>query len=181
MPESGAHRRQVWVGTCQQYFWLLTIFIRFSTSAYSLAWDMQCSWPGQLFCPGWLIKKDFCVLLSSCFFPTGTHNQVTMTNCLWLAVFIVSNPELPSQAVGAWQGSCQLALPSVCCVCSQAPEEWLICKGASGQRSMILNFSPQKEPSTFSKTNLLINLSSLLQRYFLLLFIYGTGKDTKKF
>lgn len=123
--------RNQWLSAC---FPLLSFIMLPSHPAHPLpsfpsVWDAQISWQEAL--SVLLIKRDFCAVIGP-FAPQGTCTRSLGLTALWPAVFMFPIPELPSQAMGARQGSCQPSWPSVSCLCSQAPEEWLICKAGAG-------------------------------------------------
>lgn len=109
-------------------------------SAFPSVWDAQISWQEALSVR--LIKRDFCAVIGP-FALQGTCTRSRGLTALWPAVFMFSILELPSQAVGARQGSCQPARPSVSCLCSQAPEEWLICKARAWGGAVKGTYYPQ--------------------------------------
>ena len=97
------------------------------------------------------------VLLPSC--SLGEHAQVTMTNCLVTWYVYLPSPVLTSLAAGLW-GSHQPAL-ILFVLCTL--ESWALShphRGLQGETQTVLNFSPQKEPSTLWKTSLFVNFSS---------------------
>lgn len=83
-----------WPSACFQLF--PTFILLFFTSAFPLAWGAQICWPGESFCPGWLVRRDFRAVIMS-FSPQGTCTRLLWLSALWPAVFMFPVPELVSQ------------------------------------------------------------------------------------
>lgn len=91
-------------------------------------------------------QEKLCAL--PCLFPQGTCTRLLWQTALWPAALNLSNPSSLLRLGARW-GRCQPALPSVCCLCSQAAE-WLICEGGLGKRRLLSSTSlPRKSLADF--------------------------------
>lgn len=87
-PESGAHQRQVWVSTCQQCFQQLTTFIKVFIICFFAGVRCPAYLARTVFLSWLAYQERLCVLLSSCFFPQGTHTRLLwLTACDLLCLF----------------------------------------------------------------------------------------------